>query len=72
MCCNIIFMYFISAAACTNGSIQLVGGSDMYEGVVQVCINGLWSTMYGSQWDSLDAKVACRQLGLLQPSGSMF
>ena len=52
---------------CTNGAIRLSGGRDQYEGRVEVCSNGLWGTVSGSGWDSNDAMVACRQLGLLQP-----
>ena len=52
---------------CTNGAIRLSGERDQYEGRVEVCINGLWGTVSRSGWDSNDATVACRQLGLLQP-----
>ena len=61
-----ISMYF-TATNCTNGTIRLSGGRDQYEGRVEVCSNGLWGTVNSSDWDSNDAKVACRQLGLLQP-----
>ena len=59
-------MYF-AVTSCTNGTIRLSGGRDRYEGRVEVCSNGLWVIIRRLGWDSNDAKVACRQLGLLQP-----
>ena len=59
-------MYF-TVTSCTNGAIRLSGGRDQNEGRVEVCRNGLWGTVSRSGWDSDDAMVACRQLGLLQP-----
>ena len=49
----------------TNGDVRLVGGTDQYEGRVEVCYNRQWGTVCGrhSSWDTTDAGVACRQLG---------
>ena len=57
---------YFTVRNCTNGTIRLSGGRDQYEGRVEVCSNGLWGTVSRSGWDSNDATVACRQLGLLQ------
>ena len=59
-------MYF-TVTSCTNGAIRLSGGRDRYEGRVEVCSNRAWAIISRSGWDSNDAVVACRQLGLLQP-----
>ena len=60
-------MYFI-VTICTNGTIRLSGGRDQYEGRVEVCSNGSMDDYkFTGHWDSKDATVACRQLGLLQP-----
>ena len=59
-------MYFI-VTSCINGTIRLSGGRDQYEGRVEVCSNGVWVIIGTGNWDSKDATVACRQLGLLQP-----
>ena len=48
---------------CTHGAVRLVGGSNQYEGNVEVCINGIWSTICDSGWSSSDAKVACGDAG---------
>ena len=58
-------MYF-TVTSCTNGAIRLSGGRDQYEGRVELCSNRVWGTVSRSRWDSNDAMVACRQLGLLQ------
>ena len=47
---------------CTYGDVRLEGGSDQYEGRVEVCINDQWGTVCDDSWDSTDATVVCNQL----------
>ena len=46
------------------GDIRLWGGSNQYEGNIELCTDrGIWSTVSDSSWGNADAVVACRQLG---------
>ena len=59
------FMSFYSATAdCTDGSIRLVNGSSPLNGRLEVCAFRIWGTVCDDQFDSREATVACRQLGL--------
>ena len=49
--------------SCQTGDIRLIGGNEHYKGRLEVCINQVWGTVCSRSWDSVDTKVACRQLG---------
>ena len=67
-------MIFIRStySGCTNGTIRLVGGQSSYEGRVEICISGVWGTVCDDSWNSSDARVVCRQIGLPYTGNSVF
>lgn len=62
-----IYLYtvlnFFSSVVCNDTEIRLVGGSDQYEGRIEICYNETWGTICDGLWSNNDANVACRQLG---------
>ena len=56
--------------ACTDGGIRLAGGNQPNEGRVEVCLNSRWGTVCDDAWGTVDASVACRQLGFSGQSKS--
>ena len=58
-----IFITTGSNGDCTNGDVRVLNGSASYEGRVEVCVNGEWSTVCGDSWGYNEAYVVCNQTG---------
>ena len=48
---------------CTGSSLRLAGGTSVYNGRLEVCLNGYYGTVCQGDWSVVDATVVCRQLG---------
>ena len=48
---------------CEEGAIRLADGIIDQEGRVEVCHDGVWSSICDSGWDRTDAYIICQQLG---------
>ena len=48
---------------CTGNSLRLAGGTSVYNGRLEVCLNGYYGTVCQGDWSVVDATVVCRQLG---------
>ena len=41
-----------------------MGGANLTEGRVEICLSDEWGTVCDQMWNATDAGVVCRQLGL--------
>jgi hypothetical protein len=46
-----------------TGDVRLADGLTRLEGRVEMCYNGVWSTIDRTNWDVVNSRVVCRQLG---------
>lgn len=53
----------ILISGCTSGDVRLLGGG-IAEGRLEICLRNDWGTVCDHMWDSIDAGVVCKQLGL--------
>jgi len=47
---------------CTDGTLRLAGGTNSWEGRVEICINNAWGTVCDNSFGTPEAQVVCAQL----------
>ena len=58
---------------CSTGEMRLVGGESEGEGRLEVCNNGRWGSVCGTQWRDRHTAVVCRYLGFSDlPTGELI
>ena len=60
---NVIGKTLVVTVGMDEDSIRLSGGLNEQDGHVDVLLNGHWFSVCDTNWDLLEAIVACRQLG---------
>ncbi len=55
---------------CTDDDLRLDTTVAPIGGRVEVCHDGVWGSVCNEMWSTIDAQVACNQLGL--PSSGMY
>ena len=48
---------------CNDTDIRLVDGQTPADGIVEICLGGVWGSVCSNGWDGSDAIVVCQQLG---------
>lgn len=56
-------MCFCTENCDIEGALRLIGGSNITQGRVEVCYNGIYGSVCDENWGASDAAVVCRQLG---------
>ena len=50
-------------STCSNGEVRLIGGPSIYNGTVELCLEGVWGSICHGGWDVNEANIVCKQLG---------
>ena len=58
-----MFILWTVSSNCVNDSIRLTNGSSSNNGVVEICLDGVWGSITSYLWNNIDAIVVCRELG---------
>ena len=60
---KLIMITLWTVSNCVNDSIRLINGTSSNNGVVEICLDGVWGSIISYSWNNIDASVVCRELG---------
>ena len=69
---EICVLILFTNAECGNGDVVRIldaSGMNSTEGRVELCVGGRWGSICETEWDDDNAKVVCRQLGIVDANG---
>ncbi len=55
--------FIVKNAVCQEGDLRIQGGRFVGQGRIEICHESVWGTICDDSWGTVDAAVACRQLG---------
>ena len=53
----------VAHSNCVDYDVRLVGGETGNEGIVLMCLNGVWGTLCDNEFNIKDAEVVCNNAG---------
>lgn len=60
---NLFVLFTLLDRECNSTDIRLVGGSSMWRGRVDICLDGVWGAVCADGLNNPAASVICRWLG---------
>ncbi len=70
--CNFFFSPDVSTPSgnCNEGEVRLMGGVNITQGRLEICVNDAWGTVCSNRFGTNEAVVVCRQLQFSESSES--
>ena len=67
------YCLYTERSECSDGTLRLINEfqqTDVREGRLEICFQGVWGAVYDTDWSARDAAVTCQELGF-EPEGEL-